>query len=73
MKGLLIRSGGLFNDLLIHTCMYMGMKRIDLYFDSAILNKLKEIKKKEGVPVSEIIRRAVALYIEKVEREKDSH
>ncbi|MDE3023078.1 MAG: ribbon-helix-helix domain-containing protein [Pseudomonadota bacterium] len=39
------------------------MKRTNFYFPQSLLDRLKAAKEKTGVPVSEIIRRAVDKYL----------
>jgi predicted DNA-binding protein len=42
------------------------MKRTNFYFPEALLERLKAAKEKTGVPVSEIIRRAVEAYLKEL-------
>lgn len=39
------------------------MKRTNYYFPEQLLEKLKDAKKQTGLPVSEIIRRAISEYL----------
>lgn len=41
----------------------MVMKRTNYYFPAAMLAKLKAASKKTGLPVSELIRRAIDAYL----------
>ena len=41
------------------------MKRTNFYFPQQMLDALKEESVKTGLPVSEIIRRAIAAYLKK--------
>lgn len=42
------------------------MKRTNFYFPEQMLQRLKEASKKLGLPVSEIIRRAVEEFLKKM-------
>lgn len=46
--------------------MNRSMKRTNFYFPDSILERLKAAKEKTGVPVSEIIRRAVDAYLKQL-------
>ena len=41
------------------------MKRYNIYFPENLMQKLKDLSKKTGAPVSELIRRAVQKLLEK--------
>ena len=43
----------------------MVMKRTNYYFPEAMLAKLKAASKKTGLPVSELIRRAIDEYLKR--------
>lgn len=43
--------------------MYAHMKRTNFFFPADMLDRLKAAKLQTGVPVSEIIRRAVEVYL----------
>lgn len=47
-------------------CYNMHMKRTNFFFPEQMLNRLKEAKLKTGIPVSEIIRRAVEKYLKEI-------
>lgn len=47
--------------------MNRSMKRTNFYFPDSILERLKAAKEKTGVPVSEIIRRAVDAYLKQLD------
>jgi predicted DNA-binding protein len=42
------------------------MKRTNFYFPERMLERLKEAKQKTGIPVSEIIRRAIESYLKEL-------
>ena len=44
-------------------CYSMHMKRTNYYFPEQLLSRLKKAKELTGIPVSEIIRRAVESYL----------
>ena len=46
------------------------MKRVNFYFPIELLEKLKSTKLATGIPVSEIIRRAVGDWMDKQKEEK---
>jgi predicted DNA-binding protein len=41
------------------------MKRYNFYFPQAMMKQLKELSKKTGVPMSEILRRMLKKYLNK--------
>lgn len=47
-------------------CYSMRMKRTNYYFPEQLLLRLKKAKEMTGIPVSEIIRRAVESYLEQL-------
>ena len=47
-------------------CYSMHMKRTNYYFPEQLLLRLKKAKEMTGIPVSEIIRRAVESYLEQL-------
>jgi len=46
------------------------LKRVNFYFPIALLARLKSAKLSTGIPVSEIIRRAVSEWLDKQKEEK---
>lgn len=57
------------NIYMIHkwyVCYRMHMKRTNFFFPEEMLDRLKAAKIKTGIPVSEIIRRSVEAYLQKL-------
>lgn len=47
--------------------MYMTRRRANFYLDETLLEGLKRLKARVGIPESEAVRRAVAEYLERHE------
>lgn len=46
---------------------HMNMKRTNFYFPDQMLERLKKVKEKTGLTVSEIMRNAVEKYLKEIE------
>jgi len=46
----------------------MGMKRTHVFLPQPVISRLKALAKKTGLPVSELIRRAIDEYLERLQR-----
>jgi predicted DNA-binding protein len=46
-------------------CMFVYMRRTNIYLDDENLKKLKVLSEKTGAPVSALIRKAIAEYLKK--------
>jgi hypothetical protein len=62
-KALFASVSGLTGSAVL--CMFVYMKRTNLYLREDHLSKLKRLSEKTGAPVSEHVRRAIEEYLKK--------
>jgi predicted DNA-binding protein len=49
----------------------MGMERTHVFLPQPVISRLKALAEKTGLPVSELIRRAIDEYLEQLQRKAD--